>query len=77
MSADDLRINLWNLQNNITAFNVVDLKPQNIEELPSAVTGKWSVRRACHLYEFRLGVPPPIIVVEPRFSDQDVTPVVR
>ena len=30
LSADDLRINLWNLQDNITAFNVVDLKPPNI-----------------------------------------------
>ena len=30
LSADDLRINLWSLENNILAFNLVDLKPPNI-----------------------------------------------
>ena len=31
LSADDLCINLWNLENNIEAYNVVDLKPAEIE----------------------------------------------
>ena len=30
LSADDLRINLWNLENSITAFNLVDIKPPDI-----------------------------------------------
>lgn len=38
LSADDLRINLWHLDNNILAYNVVDLKPDNIEELSEVIT---------------------------------------
>jgi serine/threonine-protein phosphatase 2A regulatory subunit B len=38
LSADDLRINLWNLENNIEAYNVVDLKPSNIEEVSEVIT---------------------------------------
>ena len=33
ISSDDLRVNLWNLEINHTAFNVVDLKPPNMEDL--------------------------------------------
>ena len=38
LSADDLRVNLWNLENNILAYNIVDLKPTNIEELAEVIT---------------------------------------
>jgi len=38
MSADDLRVNLWNIENNNVAFNLVDLKPNNIEELSEVIT---------------------------------------
>jgi serine/threonine-protein phosphatase 2A regulatory subunit B len=38
LSADDLRINLWNIDNNIVAYNVLDLKPTNIEELSEVIT---------------------------------------
>lgn len=38
ISADDLRVNLWNIDNNIVAFNLVDLKPPNIEELSEVIT---------------------------------------
>ena len=38
MSADDLRINMWNIENNILAYNVVDLKPGHIEELSEVIT---------------------------------------
>lgn len=38
LSADDLRVNLWNIENNIVAFNLVDLKPNNIEELSEVIT---------------------------------------
>lgn len=36
ISADDLRINLWNLEINSQSFNIVDVKPANMEDL----TGK-------------------------------------
>ncbi|KAH8055157.1 hypothetical protein JL722_8585 [Aureococcus anophagefferens] len=36
-SADDLRINLWNLEVD-DAFNVVDLKPANMEDLTEVIT---------------------------------------
>ena len=38
ISADDLRVNLCNLDNNKTAYNVVDLKPSNIESLSEVIT---------------------------------------
>jgi serine/threonine-protein phosphatase 2A regulatory subunit B len=38
LSADDLRVNLWSLENSLLAFNIVDLKPQNIEELAEVIT---------------------------------------
>lgn len=38
ISSDDLRINLWNLENNTEAYQVVDLKPPNIEELAEVIT---------------------------------------
>lgn len=33
ISADDLRINLWNLQISNQSFNIVDVKPANMEDL--------------------------------------------
>jgi serine/threonine-protein phosphatase 2A regulatory subunit B len=38
LSADDLRINMWNLNNDVLAYNVVDLKPPNIDELSEVIT---------------------------------------
>jgi len=38
LSADDLRINMWNIENNTLAFNIVDLKPGQIEELSEVIT---------------------------------------
>lgn len=38
LSADDLRVNLWSLENSLVAFNIVDLKPANIEELAEVIT---------------------------------------
>ena len=38
ISADDLRINLWNLEISNQSFNIVDVKPANMEDL----TGKFS-----------------------------------
>jgi serine/threonine-protein phosphatase 2A regulatory subunit B len=38
MSADDLRINLWHLNNDVLAFNVVDLKPTVLDDLQEVIT---------------------------------------
>lgn len=33
ISADDLRINLWNMEVSNQCFNIVDLKPFDMEDL--------------------------------------------
>lgn len=38
ISADDLRINLWNLGIQDQSFNIVDIKPVNMEELTEVIT---------------------------------------
>jgi len=38
LSADDLRLYCWNLENNSTCFNIVDIKPVNMEELTEVIT---------------------------------------
>lgn len=38
LSADDLRINLWNLDKSEVTFNIVDIKPENMEELTEVIT---------------------------------------
>ncbi|KAG6598187.1 Protein phosphatase PP2A regulatory subunit B [Phytophthora cinnamomi] len=38
MSADDLRVNLWSLGNSDQSFNIVDIKPANMEELTEVIT---------------------------------------
>lgn len=38
LSADDLRINVWHLENTDQSFNIVDIKPANMEELTEVIT---------------------------------------
>ncbi|MCO5582921.1 hypothetical protein L7F22_036824 [Adiantum nelumboides] len=38
ISADDLRINLWNLEISDQSFNIVDIKPANMEDLTEVIT---------------------------------------
>eukprot|EP00252_Welwitschia_mirabilis_P001044 TRINITY_DN11014_c0_g1_i1.p1 TRINITY_DN11014_c0_g1~~TRINITY_DN11014_c0_g1_i1.p1 ORF type:complete len:515 (-),score=83.04 TRINITY_DN11014_c0_g1_i1:806-2350(-) len=38
ISADDLRINLWNLEISDQCFNIVDIKPANMEDLTEVIT---------------------------------------
>ncbi|XP_050159238.1 serine/threonine protein phosphatase 2A 55 kDa regulatory subunit B beta isoform-like isoform X2 [Malus sylvestris] len=38
ISADDLRINLWNLEISNQSFNIVDVKPANMEDLTELIT---------------------------------------
>ncbi|XP_058227395.1 serine/threonine protein phosphatase 2A 55 kDa regulatory subunit B beta isoform-like isoform X2 [Rhododendron vialii] len=38
VSSDDLRINLWNLEVSDQCFNIVDMKPTNMEDLTEVIT---------------------------------------
>ena len=38
LSADELKINLWNLENNRESFNIVDIKPDDMENLSEVIT---------------------------------------
>ncbi|OMO67591.1 Protein phosphatase 2A, regulatory subunit PR55 [Corchorus olitorius] len=38
ISADDLRINLWNLEISNQSFNIIDMKPSNMEDLTEVIT---------------------------------------
>ncbi|CAH8627698.1 unnamed protein product [Dicrocoelium dendriticum] len=47
LSADDLRINLWNLQITDQSFNIVDIKPANMEDLSEVITAAQFHPSAC------------------------------
>ena len=38
LSADDLRINIWNVEYNQAVYNLLDLKPKNIDDLDEVIT---------------------------------------
>ena len=38
LSADDLRVNLWNVDDNRTVYNFLDMKPKSIDELDEVIT---------------------------------------
>ena len=38
LSADDLRINLWNVENNMVVYNLLDIKPKSMDELDEVIT---------------------------------------
>jgi hypothetical protein len=42
LSADDLRINLWNLEVTDQSFNIVDIKPGNMEDLTEVRDCAWA-----------------------------------
>lgn len=46
LSADDLRINLWNLEITEQSFNIVDIKPANMEDLTEVCCN--TCRNTCH-----------------------------
>ncbi len=35
---DDLRINVWNFERASESFNIIDIKPSNLEELTEVIT---------------------------------------
>eukprot|EP00050_Salpingoeca_kvevrii_P018402 m.73756 g.73756 ORF g.73756 m.73756 type:complete len:387 (+) comp8040_c0_seq3:2114-3274(+) len=50
LSADDLRINLWNLEITDQSFNIVDIKPANMEELTEVITAATFHPTECNLF---------------------------
>ena len=52
ISADDLRINLWNLEISDQSFNIVDIKPENMEELTEVITSAEFHPVQCNLFMY-------------------------
>lgn len=52
LSADDLRINLWNLEISDQSFNIVDIKPPNMEELTEVITAAEFHPTHCNLFMY-------------------------
>eukprot|EP00128_Syssomonas_multiformis_P008809 Colp12_sorted_trinity150504_noHs@13558 len=52
LSADDLRINLWNLGINDQSFNIVDIKPANMEELTEVITAAEFHPKQCNTFMY-------------------------
>jgi len=52
LSADDLRINLWHLEVNDKSFNIVDIKPSNMEELTEVITAAEFHPSECNLFVY-------------------------
>jgi len=52
ISADDLRINLWNLGVAGQSFNIVDIKPVNMEELTEVITSAEFHPIDCNLFMY-------------------------
>lgn len=54
LSLDDLRINLWNLEIADQLFNIVDIKPTNMEELTEVITSAEFHPSHCNLFMYSL-----------------------
>ncbi|KAJ3530876.1 hypothetical protein NM688_g7651 [Phlebia brevispora] len=52
ISADDLRINLWNLGISDQSFNIVDIKPVNMEELTEVITAAEFHPTQCNVFMY-------------------------
>lgn len=52
ISSDDLRINLWNLGIEDQSFNIVDIKPTNMEELTEVITSSEFHPLDCNLFMY-------------------------
>lgn len=52
LSADDLRINLWHLEITNQSFNIVDIKPANMEELTEIITSAEFHPFHCNLFVY-------------------------
>uniref|UniRef100_H3CKB2 Serine/threonine-protein phosphatase 2A 55 kDa regulatory subunit B n=2 Tax=Tetraodon nigroviridis TaxID=99883 RepID=H3CKB2_TETNG len=52
LSADDLRVNLWNLEISDCSFNIVDIKPANMEELTEVITASEFHPTHCNIFVY-------------------------
>lgn len=52
ISADDLRINLWHLERESDAFTIVDIKPENMEDLTEVITSAEFHPSQCNLFAY-------------------------
>ncbi|VDN93480.1 unnamed protein product [Brugia pahangi] len=52
LSADDLRINIWHLEITNESFNIVDIKPVNMEELTEVITAAEFHPTQCHWFVY-------------------------
>ena len=52
ISSDDLRINLWNLNIQDQSFNIVDIKPANMEELTEVITAAEFHPMSCNWFMY-------------------------
>ncbi|KAL8226498.1 hypothetical protein R6Q57_016330 [Mikania cordata] len=52
ISADDLRINLWNLEVSDQCFNIIDMKPSNMDDLTEVITSAEFHLQHCNLLAF-------------------------
>ncbi|XP_015882539.3 serine/threonine protein phosphatase 2A 55 kDa regulatory subunit B beta isoform isoform X2 [Ziziphus jujuba] len=52
ISADDLRINLWNLEISDQCFNIIDMKPSNMEDLTEVITSAEFHPNHCNLLAY-------------------------
>jgi len=52
ISSDDLRINLWNMSITDQSFNIVDIKPANMEELTEVITSSEFHPQQCNLFMY-------------------------
>jgi serine/threonine-protein phosphatase 2A regulatory subunit B len=52
ISSDDLRINLWNLAVSDQSFNIVDIKPVNMEELTEVITSAEFHPHHCNIFMY-------------------------
>lgn len=50
LTSDDLRINLWHLGHNHECFNIVDLKPVNMDDLSEVITAAEFHPSHCHIF---------------------------
>jgi len=52
ISSDDLRINLWNTSISDQSFNIVDIKPTNMEELTEVITSAEFHPHHCNVFMY-------------------------
>ncbi|KAL0318489.1 UNVERIFIED_CONTAM: Serine/threonine protein phosphatase 2A regulatory subunit B alpha isoform [Sesamum angustifolium] len=52
LSGDDLRINLWNLEVSNQCFNIIDMKPANMEDLLEVITAAEFHPSHCNLLAY-------------------------